>query len=70
MLNDALEKLGHAPEARATLAALTPREDSIIDVQILVKRLNTPEDAKDTIAVLPDHGTERPARPSTSRARC
>jgi hypothetical protein len=52
MLQAALEKLQHAPEARATLAALEPREDSIIDVAIL-KRLNTPEDAKNPISVVP-----------------
>ena len=69
VLNEALEKLGHAPQARATLAALTPREDSIIDVQILVKRLNTPEDAKDTISVLPDAGNGKAGAPvNISRA--
>ena len=56
LLHDALEKLQHAPEARASLDALEPRENSIIDVQILLRRLNTPEDTKDLISVVPELG--------------
>ncbi|MFD2265035.1 virulence factor SrfC family protein [Lacibacterium aquatile] len=51
-LAQGLEQLGHAPEARAAIDALVPREASIIDVFTL-KRLRTPEDAADTIAVQP-----------------
>ncbi|WP_445682642.1 virulence factor SrfC family protein [Radicibacter daui] len=47
-----LEALGHASEARAAIDALVPRDASIIDVFTL-KRLRTPEDTADTIAVQP-----------------
>ena len=51
----AAESLGHAPEARAAIGTLTPREISIIDVETL-SRLGKPEDAVDTVAVVPVHG--------------
>lgn len=51
-LAQGLEVLGHAPEARAAINALVPRDTSIIDVFTL-KRLRTPEDAADPIAVQP-----------------
>lgn len=62
-LNAALASLQHAPQARATIESLTPRDDSIIDVQILVARLNTAEDAKDLISVLPEFKDGRVGTP-------
>ncbi len=50
-----LDRLGHATEAGAALEALVPRERSIIDVFTL-KRLRTPEDDADLIAVQPVGG--------------
>ena len=68
LLHDALEKLQHAPQARASLEALEPRETSIIDVQILLKSLDTPQDAKDLIAVVPELGGEDGAPVKIPRA--
>jgi len=51
----ALERLGFAPEARAALGALVPRERSIIDVAIL-RHLGTPADKADVISVCPLSG--------------
>ena len=48
----AAESLGHAPEARAAIGTLTPRESSIIDVETL-SRLGTPQDDADLVAVVP-----------------
>ncbi len=50
-----LDRLGHAPEARAAIEALVPRERSIIDVFTL-KRLGTAEDDADRIKVQPAGG--------------
>ena len=47
-----LEQLGFAEEARAELAALVPRDKSIIDVTIL-QQLGTPQDRADPISVRP-----------------
>jgi hypothetical protein len=47
-----LDLLGHAPDARAAIEALVPRDASIIDVFTL-RRLQTPADAADQIAVQP-----------------
>jgi hypothetical protein len=68
LLHDALEKLQHAPQARASLEALEPRETSIIDVQILLRSLNTAEDAKDLISVLPEIGGKDAAPVKVPRA--
>jgi hypothetical protein len=62
-LDGALAKLQHAPSARAALQALTPRDDSIIDVEIL-KRLNTAKDADDLISVTPELPAGRDAPPA------
>jgi hypothetical protein len=68
-LNAALAKLQHAAQARATLEALTPRDDSIIDVQIVLRRLNTPGDKNDLVTVLPEFADGRPTAPvKVSRA--
>jgi hypothetical protein len=60
-LAGALEKIGNPPEARAALSGLIPREagdppqaNSIIDVAIL-GRLNSAEDARDTVPLKPIH---------------
>jgi hypothetical protein len=58
---NALEQLGHAPEARAKLDVLIPREHSIIDVETL-SRLGTPEDDADAISVIAV-GAKEPAAP-------
>ncbi len=52
VLARALERLAHAPEARVTIDALTPREKSIIDVETLT-RLGKPEDEADALSVVP-----------------
>lgn len=52
-LAGALETIGHAGEAHAALAALMPRERSIIDVMVLKNQLGTPEDAADLVGVRP-----------------
>ncbi len=54
-LASGLDRLAHAPEARAAISALVPRERSIIDVFTL-KRLQTPEDDADRIQVQPSTG--------------
>ncbi|MEP7299989.1 MAG: virulence factor SrfC family protein [Caldimonas sp.] len=59
----AAESLGHAPEARAAIGTLIPRESSIIDVETL-SRLGKPEDAADLVAVVP----VQLARPGTAAA--
>ncbi|TWA95075.1 hypothetical protein FBY14_101310 [Azospirillum brasilense] len=56
-LAGALERLSHAPDARAALTALVPRETSIIDVEVLKRALGTPEDARDLVSVRPLSGS-------------
>jgi hypothetical protein len=56
-LVEALDRIGHAPEAYAAIASLIPREkdsrpSSIIDVAVLA-RLGTQEDAADAIPLVP-----------------
>ncbi|KQP11872.1 virulence factor SrfC family protein [Pseudorhodoferax sp. Leaf267] len=53
LMLSALDKLGHAADARATLECLIPRARSIIDVDILKDHLGTPEDQKDLLKVVP-----------------
>ena len=60
-LATALERIGNPPEARAALSGLVPREtgnpprpNTIIDVAVL-SRLNSPEDAQDTVPLKPVH---------------
>lgn len=55
LLAGTAESLGFAPQARAAIGALVPREASIIDVETL-SRLGKPEDAADRIAVVPVSG--------------
>ncbi|WP_417513553.1 virulence factor SrfC family protein [Minwuia sp.] len=69
-LAKALEAIGNAPEARAALAGLIPREtgepprpNTIIDVAVL-SRLNSEEDAQDTVAIKPVHA-DGPAAPTS-----
>lgn len=52
LLAGAAESLGFAPQARAAIGALVPREASIIDVETL-SRLGKPGDDTDRIAVVP-----------------
>lgn len=52
LMQAALDKLGHAANARAALDCLIPRERSIIDVDILKDHLGTLEDQKDLLKVL------------------
>ncbi|WP_042695774.1 virulence factor SrfC family protein, partial [Azospirillum sp. B506] len=63
MLAGALDRLSHAPEARAALGALVPRDSSIIDVEVLKRGLGTPGDAQDLVSVrpLPSGGAAGPA---------
>jgi hypothetical protein len=56
-LVEALDRIGHAPEAHAAIASLIPREkdsrpNSVIDVAVLA-RLGTQEDAADAIPLVP-----------------
>lgn len=53
LMQAALDRLGHAANARATIECLIPRARSIIDVDILKDHLGTPEDQKDLLKVLP-----------------
>ncbi len=53
-LHRSLEALGHAATARAPMASLTPREHSILDVEVLKTRLGTPQDASDLLDVVPE----------------
>ncbi len=53
LLVDALEKLGHVPNARAVIDCLIPRERSIIDVDIVRLDLGTDEAKGDLLRVLP-----------------
>lgn len=62
-----LETLGHAAVARVVLAALVPRDRSIIDV-VTLRRLGTAEDASDGIAVQPILGTAATATVTVPRA--
>ena len=55
----ALERIGHAPEARVSISGLVPREtgdpprpNTIIDVAVL-NRLNSAHDASDTVGLKP-----------------
>ncbi|HMN82449.1 MAG TPA: virulence factor SrfC family protein [Burkholderiaceae bacterium] len=68
LLAGAAESLGFAPEARAAIAALVPREASIIDVETL-SRLGKPEDAADRIAVVPVFGGPTAGAAGTAAAR-
>lgn len=50
-LVEALDAIGYAAEAHAALAALTPRERSIIDVDRIKLELGTEADERDRVAV-------------------
>ena len=73
-LATALERIGHAPEARVSISGLIPREtddpprpNTIIDVAVL-NRLNSAEDARDTVALKP-FGPDGPGQPTEASAR-
>ena len=58
-LAEALERIGNAPEARASMSSLTPREtgdpprpNTVVDVAVL-DRLGSAEDAADRVSVKP-----------------
>ena len=68
-LATALERIGNAPEARVSISGLIPREtadpprpNTIIDVAVL-NRLNSPEDARDTVGLKP-LGPDGPGQPT------
>lgn len=63
LMQAALDKLGHAANARATIECLIPRARSIIDVDILKDHLGTPEDQKDLLKVLPVDAKGADGRP-------
>lgn len=63
LMQAALDKLGHAANARAALDCLIPRARSIIDVDILKDHLGTPADQKDLLKVLPVDAQGRDGRP-------
>ena len=68
-LAGALERIGNAPEARVSISGLVPREtgdplrpNTIVDVAVL-DRLNSAQDAKDTVGLKPV-GPDGPGRPT------
>lgn len=61
-LAGALERLGHAAEARAALDALVPRDASIIDVATLSRLTAGGDDMADAIAVQPVAAGGAPVR--------
>lgn len=72
LMLSALEKLGHANNARAVIDCLVPRARSIIDVDIVKDHLGTPEDQKDFLAVIPvgNNGTDGKAVDVTRATLC
>lgn len=59
----AVEKLGHAANARAVLECLVPRGNSIIDVDIVRHKLGTKEDQADLLKVVPLDAAGKAGRP-------
>ena len=66
-LVSALDQIDHAPDARAAIQGLIPRETSIIDVAIL-KQLRSEKDAADLVPVKPMRNGKAEAETALPRA--